>query len=306
MEKLSELFAVPRTDINFDDTAYLSANPDVAEALDRGQILSSWSHYVECGFSEHRKGVSDLTNAAITSLFNHSYPTPPERLISRVHGSSDSQTFQKVGKRIALDICRYSASIVDFNRPLGILDFGTGCGRILAPMMSLANQARFTATDIDPEAITWCKEHYTCSSDGGRVQFSINADLPPLALSKDSFDFVYAISVFTHLPRDMGQAWLGELARIIRPDGVLAISVANDRLIRSHLNSEERARLDKEGFYYHPYGSTDGLPEYYQAAWHTREYIERRWTEHFQIIKYIPWGIADHQDLILCRRNSSS
>jgi len=94
--------------------------------------------------------------------------------------------------------------------------------------------------------------------------------------------------------------WLGELRRITKLGGLLAISVANESLIRSSLSPEESRKLDGKGFYYAPYGSTDGLPEFYQAAWHTREYIEKVWSKYFSIVQQIPAGIAGHQDLILC------
>jgi len=45
------------TTFNFDEIAYLQANPDVAEALNRGDFSSGLQHYEQFGFSENRDGV---------------------------------------------------------------------------------------------------------------------------------------------------------------------------------------------------------------------------------------------------------
>ena len=39
---------------NFDENAYLSANPDVAEAVRLGVLASGWEHYVRHGHRENR------------------------------------------------------------------------------------------------------------------------------------------------------------------------------------------------------------------------------------------------------------
>jgi hypothetical protein len=97
-------------------------------------------------------------------------------------------------------------------------------------------------------------------------------------------------------------AWLAELKRVTRPGGLLVISTSGAHLIRGHLASDNLRKLDERGFYYHPFGSTDGLPDYYQAAWHTKAYVERVWSEFLEIVEFVPAGISGHQDLVLCRR----
>ena len=68
---------------------------------------------------------------------------------------------------------------------------------------------------------------------------------------------------------------------------------------------EEARQFERKGFHYFPYGGTEGLPDYYQAAWHDRSYIDRVWSEYFEVLEQVPGGIAGHQDLILCRRPPS-
>jgi hypothetical protein len=46
----------------------------------------------------------------------------------------------------------------------------------------------------------------------------------------------------------------------------------------------------------------DGLPDFYQVAYHSRAYIEREWSRYFEILSYVPRGINDHQDAVLLRK----
>ncbi|WP_371418093.1 class I SAM-dependent methyltransferase [Acidisoma sp. L85] len=112
-------------------------------------------------------------------------------------------------------------------------------------------------------------------------------------------DFVYSISVFTHLPEDMQLRWLEELSRVTKPDGVLALSVHGAGLFNG--NPQQKKDFNKAGFYYLKGSGTTGLPEFYQTAYHAEEYIYSRWSKFFTIVKIRPRGIANRQDLVLCQ-----
>jgi SAM-dependent methyltransferase len=284
----------------FDSSTYLASNPDVAKALEEGRIISAWGHFVQWGYRENRNGVPENLRQLVQSIMALSKKVPPDRLILRVHGSTDAASFELIGKRIALDIYRVVGTRIDLDSVNEIFDFGCGCGRILSYMSEIAPLSHFQATDIDEEAIAWCGGHYGDAVANGRFKFMANKDRPPVTIESGTFDLVYAISVFTHLPEDMQLQWIAELQRVTKKGGILVISVSGDGLIRKHLNPENLCALDEKGFFYHPYGSTAGLPDYYQAAWHTRDYVERAWSKYFKIVDYIRSGISDHQDLVIC------
>jgi len=287
---------------HFDASAYLEANPDVASAIGEGRMRSAWSHYVHWGFRERRAGVPDAVRGLVRAVMEVPVATPPARLILRVHGTSDAPGFEQAGRIVALDIYTAVDAHLSLDRPMRILDFGCGCARVLRCMGRIAFLSTIYASDIDGEAIGWCRENYSDDVRRGRCRFTVNGDLPPVPFPSGFFDFVYAISVFTHLPEVLQLRWLGELRRVTRPGGILALSTQGDALIRKHLSPENCRLLDEKGFYYFPYGGTEGLPDYYQAAWHARSYIERTWSRFFNIVEQIPAGVAEHQDLILCRK----
>ena len=284
----------------FDPAAYLAANPDVARAVSEGRMTSAWRHYVQFGHAEGRPGVPGDVRRKVGAVLAAPARIPPARLIARVHGSGDAAGFEQVGRAVALDIFAAVDDRISLEHRLSVLDFGCGCARVLRYMAELAPTARFQGSDIDGEAISWCLASYPHEVRRSRFAFARNADLPPLPFRSDSFDLIYAISVFTHLPEGLQLRWLAELRRVARPDALVVLSTQGDALIRGHLGPEDARVLDSHGFFYHPYGATQGLPEYYQAAWHTRAYIDRVWSRYFHVAAHLRAGVADHQDLVLC------
>ncbi|HEY1847618.1 MAG TPA: class I SAM-dependent methyltransferase [Opitutaceae bacterium] len=276
---------------DFDEQDYLRSNPDVAAAVAAGSIPSGWAHFVRFGLSEGRPGVADSARRAAAALAAAKVPSPPGRLMGRVHGSDNASTFDSVGRTVALDLNRAAGQ----SRPSRILDFGCGCGRVTRFLPVLYPDARIFGTDIDAEAIAW--DSQSCPA----IAFSVNGDRPPLPFEDGSFDLVLAVSVFTHLPEDLQLEWLGELRRVAGRSGSLVLTFASEDLIRPHLGPEQARQLDQAGFFHGAYGETSGLPAYYQSSWHSFAYIKRVWGRYFEILGHGPKGINMHQDWVLCR-----
>jgi len=178
-----------------------------------------------------------------------------------------------------------------------ILDFGCGCGRVLRCLGPRSDPRPLPyGTDMDAEAIAWCQAHY-----GRHAQFAVNAPAPPMDFADDFFDFVYSISVFTHLPEDMQFAWLRELQRVVKPGGYLLLSFHGEQHF-ADLSDRDRNRMTRDGFVYAETGRTLGLPEFYQTAWHAPAYVRRQWGEFFDVVDIVPLAIGQHQDAALCRK----
>jgi ubiquinone/menaquinone biosynthesis C-methylase UbiE len=127
--------------------------------------------------------------------------------------------------------------------------------------------------------------------------------MPPLQFGDESFDFVYCISVFTHLPEEMQFAWLEELKRVTRRGAYLVLSTHGKELFVA-FPKEAKKRFRAAGFYYCIGDGTEGLPAFYQTSYHTEDYIHRQWGKVFDIVKIVKKGIANHQDLVICRRRN--
>ena len=224
---------------------------------------------------------------------------PPEHLQSRVIGKF-SPRFISSGETIVSDL---RAILTHGDRALesfsSILDFGCGCGRVLRTLYHHARpDQRLFGTDIDAEAIAWCSANY-----GKAATFDCNPTMPPMCYVDDQFDFVYSVSVFTHLPEDMQWAWLSELKRITKAGAHLALSFHGVNYY-SRLEGELKAEFDRTGFVYGKFAPTPGLPDFYHTAWHSYDYIRSRWSEVFDILHIQPRGFDGLQDVVLCRNRS--
>jgi SAM-dependent methyltransferase len=222
---------------------------------------------------------------------------PPRELQVRVVGVY-AGSFLQSGHQVLADmeavLGAHGLTLAGFPR---ILDFGCGCGRVLRCLGGRPeSDQELYGTDIDGEAIGWCQSHY-----GSLARFSVNAADPPLEFPADFFDFVYSISIFTHLPEAMQFAWLHELQRVVKPGAHLLLSFHGEKHY-DRIPKRERERLRRDGFVYLETGQTAGLPGFYQTAWHSAEYIRQRWGEVFEVLDIVPAAIENHQDAVLCRR----
>ena len=59
-----------------------------------------------------------------------------------------------------------------------------------------------------------------------------------------SFGLIYALSVFSHLSEPLQRAWVAEFRRLLRPGGLLVLSVLG-RQVQERLTAEERRRFDR-------------------------------------------------------------
>lgn len=185
-------------------------------------------------------------------------------------------------------------------RPLetfrSILDFGCGSGRTMLHMSDLASRARLHGTDIDEAAILWCQRHLTYA------RFSVNPASPPSVYGDGSFDLIYALSVFTHLPEDLQFAWLGELRRISTPEAIVLVTL-HGRSIWQGRPQDQVDALRTNGFLYISNDYWRGVyPDWYQASYHTREYVEREYGRLFEIVRYSEGGLNADQDVVVMRR----
>ena len=235
---------------------------------------------------------------------------PPTGLRERVAGTSDEPWFLASGARTVDEWHRAleSAGLRLGDFPV-VLDFGCGCGRALRHLaVQVSPGQKLYAVDTDPEAIAWVGENIP------GVTAKALEELPPTPLPDRSVDLILSHSVFTHLTEQVQFRWLTDLARILRPGGVLVASFHGKKVINEYCQSMGtivpaetitaiRSLMEAHGFY-HAALRTEAeksFPEYYGAAFHTVEYIAREWTKYFDILGWHPTFALDHQDVLVLR-----
>ena len=214
----------------------------------------------------------------------------PEHLRERVHGSSNEKSFNLVGAGVSKDMYSLISPEDELNeKHRRVLDWGCGCGRMIQHVHQLFPKCDLYGSDVDAEAISWCKENLSHVAN-----FSTNDSMPPLYFSDDFFDFIYGISIFTHLAKEIENKWLEELYRITKPGGHVLLTVHGSHF-SDHLTDNQ------EGFLWdsHP---IKGLPSYYGNSFHSEQYIYNEWGKFFKIKKYERTMPHSEHDSILCKK----
>ncbi len=162
-------------------------------------------------------------------------PVPPARLLLLATASPSVEWFIQSGQAAADSIremlVRNTVPIAEIGT---ILDFGCGCGRVVRHWAGI--RARIHGCDYNADLVDWCRRRLPFA------RFETNNLTPPLPYADSSFDLVYALSVFTHLPHTLQQRWMAELARILTPTGYLIVSTHGEAYFE-RLTAVERDRF---------------------------------------------------------------
>ena len=97
-----------------------------------------------------------------------------------------------------------------------VLDWGVGCGRL--SRYFIEEGANVVGIDIDAGNIAWCRENLR---PGEFLEVEL---MPPTQLRSNDFDVIISSSVLSHLTEDAMHAWLQELNRVLKPNGVALLS----------------------------------------------------------------------------------
>lgn len=221
-------------------------------------------------------------------------PVPPASLMYLATTSRDVTWFLQGGRRSADAIV---GALAQVGRPIesfrSVLDFGCGCGRVLRQWIGLEGP-KFTGTDYNPKGPAWVAENLS------RFATATNTLAPPLPFESASFDLVYSISVFTHLPRALQHPWIDEMHRVLEPGGILVVTLlgsafATTRLSASDMESFEGGELVVR--------DADFAGSNLCAAYHPAEWVYVHFAPRFRILLHLPDGAGGSgQDLWVLER----
>jgi len=168
------------------------------------------------------------------------------------------------------------------------LDFGCGCGRLARWIAGAAPVGRLQGVDVDAAQIRWARRHLP-------GEFSVMRPSPPLVFPPESFDVVYAISIFTHLDEREQFAWLEDLRRVLRPGGLLIATTHGPELSRTcpGLTPGDLGSLAQRGFLAVDPGGTFNE----RSSFHARTYLESEWGRRLLLRLHEPRGFVGYQDL---------
>jgi SAM-dependent methyltransferase len=223
------------------------------------------------------------------------FPSPPKDYAFRVNRNRDLHYFKVGGLRTFGHFMRAALQHGRLSGMKRILDWGCGCGRVTAHLMGIEDGPEVFGCDIDPLAIEWCNRHL---KEGA---FSVIKPLPPTPYPDAHFDLIVSYSVFTHLTRDVQEAWLQEMQRLLSPRGIFLATV-HGKFPLSVAKGVPNAEFPPSGI--EDLIQDDALegiaPEnYYRSTYQAQEYTVREFGKYFKVLEYIERGVDNFQDLIV-------
>lgn len=221
-------------------------------------------------------------------------PLPPPALVYSVAGHFDLEEYYESG-RLHAELFRALLARHGFEpeRFRTLLDFGCGCGRVIRHWRGLGG-TQLHGSYYNARLVGWCRAALPFA------EFRGNRLVPPLPYGGDMFDFVYAVSVFTHLTEPLQGAWIRELRRVLAPGGLLLLTTKG-RSRLAPLGEEERRRFER--------GELVVQASRYAgrnlcAAFHPERYVRERLADGLRVVDFVPAAEegAHSQDLVLLQK----
>jgi SAM-dependent methyltransferase len=231
-------------------------------------------------------------------------PTFPDSALQSLFVGSSNEHAMLEGFNFYSAILKYLDRV---GKPLNpeskVLDFGCGWGRYMRYFYR--DVLHKNLYGVDP----WHLAIDTCRETGVHGQLMEIDLLPPTIFADNTFDLVFAYSVFSHLSPMASEKWIAEITRLLKPGGVVCVttqgrtfidycaslrgkppeSVWHEYLQRSFPEPEQMYRRYDDGeFLYAPNGGGPALPsEIYGDAIVPRGHVEKIWCRHLNLINFV-------------------
>src|ERR1700742_516864 len=190
----------------------------------------------------------------------------------------------------------------DLSKLGAILEFGCGSSRVLRHFR-VVSDLKLTGADANPKPLDWNRRNLP------GIKFQGNGLEPPLSFADASFDLIYALSVFTHIPLELQGSWLQELGRVLRPGGYLLCTVHGNKYA-NQLNEHDHERLRQGGAVTldaeNPRASYSSQVLRSWDVFQSRAEVEKNFGAFFQLLCYTDEPFANGQDLLILRKAESN
>lgn len=232
---------------------------------------------------------------------------PPAGVHTMAHGSvaAGGSTYYA---DLVVDSLRQSGC--EPSKDMVALDFGCSSGRVVRVLGAALPEIDWHGCDPIPDAIEWARDHLR------GIAFERSPGNPPLPYRDAQFDFVFAISIWSHFAEEAALDWLREMRRVVRPGGRLLITAHGEATVahtyREGLRSVDqlnavRGSLAEHGFWYAAEFGAAGDHGVASADWGTAfltpEWLLTKLTPEWHVALFRPGRVEGNQDLyVLLRR----
>lgn len=192
-------------------------------------------------------------------------------------------------------------------QPQTYLDFGCSSGRVLRHFAYQHPEIQAYGCDINRAHIEWIQLYLP-----NRLLVFQNHSIPTLPLPDNSLDMITAYSVFTHI-EVFETAWLLELRRILRPGGIVWVTVHTEKTWQEMTPKWPLYKALKNHHEFKKFDSSKPMPSermvfrwredrsYSSNIFYSFDYIKRNWGRLFDIAE-IHRRHPNFQDVIVLRK----
>jgi len=142
---------------------------------------------------------------------------------------------------------KYAEIGAEFTEKTRLLDVGSGWGRIIRFFLKDLRPDHLFGCDVSKDSVEICNGLFH-----GALDFKLIKAIPPSQYEEDFFDLVEGYSVFSHLSLYAATMWMNEYCRILKPGGLLALTVWKEKRLDyiASLQKEPTAPKDKDRYKY--------------------------------------------------------
>jgi 2-polyprenyl-3-methyl-5-hydroxy-6-metoxy-1,4-benzoquinol methylase len=229
-----------------------------------------------------RKTLPRYMAARVSNRLKGQPPLPPPNLIYLVNGHESPIWFLDSGRHHSKAIREIlAANNLKIEQFTSVLDFGCGAGRIMRHWSSTRGPA-WHGTDYNRQLIDWCRVNLKFS------QFNVNTLSGKLPYRDQSFDFIYAYSVFTHLNEELQFFWINELSRVLKPGGYIYFTTQGAYYLQGLKPAERELFAEGQPVIREQQESGSNLC----ATFHPPRYVHEVLAQNFTVLDFIPG--SDH------------
>lgn len=253
------------------------------------------------GLVERVRYVLSVLNCAAQNrkfvLENPDFKVPPQALAYDAYSAPHWNFYKTSGEKTASELFSMVSKHIAKNELINILEWGCGPARVIRHIPHAFDaEVKVLGCDYNPESINWCKNNIP------NVEFVLNALSPPLPFDSNQFDFIYSISVFTHLSESVSHQWIDELYRVTRPNGILIISMNGDSRM-SFLLPDELVVYKTKGIVIRD-KFEEGKKMFFSC--HSPKYLRESLFRNFLVLEHVPEGFPyTGQDMWIIKKSGS-
>ncbi|MCC3571021.1 MAG: class I SAM-dependent methyltransferase [Microcoleus sp. PH2017_40_RAT_O_B] len=245
--------------------------------------------------------VKSIDNPVINGI---EMPTfPPDEMQKNYVGSSGESALKEAFKFYS-EVKHYAVNLGRSLTPESrILDFGCGWGRYIRFFLKDVVPENLYGIDVDPEMVDICQKTVRYG------KYSTVKPQPPAGFADNTFDVIYAYSVFSHLSETVHIKWVEEFSKILKPGGILVATTQSrnfiefcrslrgqthsfgwyNALANSFIDTEATLTDYDEGkFLYSPTGGGSTRDaSFYGEAIISPAYVNREWTKYLNFHDFV-------------------